>query len=116
MEDGGSCDGGGGQGVSSEMIWPALPPQYRGVWEGALARLEALHELEAPVADIFAAREYRDDICTEICDYFLTRWDTLSPEEQESMELVMSKLAQSREINRAAFESMQALENNSENS
>ena len=92
------------------MIWPVLPPQYRTLWDGALARLKVLHELEAPAVDIYAAREYRDDLCTKICDYFLARWDSLSVEERESMLLVMSRIPYSREVDKLAFESMRRRE------
>ncbi len=89
---------------AKRATFPKLPPEYRRLWDGALARLETLHGLKASAADIYAAREYRNDVCTQICDYFLGHWDTLNAEEREGVELIMGNLPRARETAKAAFE------------
>lgn len=85
------------------LVLPELTPELRSLWDEALARLDTLHKLGASAVDLHAAREYRNDVLTQICDYFLVRWDSLSIEERDGVSMVMSSIPFAREVAKLAF-------------
>jgi hypothetical protein len=79
---------------------PHIPEPFYYRWWGVIYRLEALKELDAPLEDIKVARRERNAIATEVCDYYLAHWETLTPKEQDVALAMMQRLPLDEELAR----------------